>query len=102
MKATADRKAPAASGEVVWSLRLYVAGKTQESLLAYTNLKQFCQEHLVQEYRIEVIDVAVQPERAREDNIVALPTLVLRSPKLVRKVIGDLSDTARLQRILDA
>ena len=101
MNATDDRKRSAVSCEPVWNLCLYVAGKTPRSLLAFTNLKRFCKEHLAGCCTIGVIDVDARPQMAKADNIVALPTLVRRSPKPVRRVIGDLSDTARLFTLLD-
>ncbi len=80
----------------VWELRLYVAGKTPRSLAAFANLKQICQEHLDNRYRIEVIDLLVNPQLARGDQIFAIPTLVRKLPEPVRKIIGDLSNTERV------
>jgi circadian clock protein KaiB len=79
-----------------WELRLYVAGQTPKSLTAFANLKRICEEHLHGQYRIEVIDLSENPQRARTDQIVALPTLVRRLPEPVRKIIGDLSNTERV------
>lgn len=78
-----------------WKLRLYVAGQTPRSALAIANLTVLCKQHLKGRYRIEVIDLIEHPEMARGDQIVAIPTLVIKLPKLVRKIIGDLSDTDR-------
>jgi circadian clock protein KaiB len=74
-------------------LRLYVAGDTPKSKLAFANLKKLCDEHLAGRYEIEVVDLAENPSLARSDDILAIPTLVLRLPAPMRKVIGDLSDT---------
>jgi circadian clock protein KaiB len=81
--------------EDFFELRLYVAGQTSRSLAALTNLKKICEEHLQGRYRIEVIDLLEQPQLARGDQILALPTVVRRLPKPIRKLIGDLSDTER-------
>jgi circadian clock protein KaiB len=78
-----------------WDLRLYIAGQTPHSLAAISNLKRICEEHLKGEYRIEVIDLLVNPQLSRDDQIVAIPTLVRKLPVPIRKIIGDLSDTAR-------
>ncbi len=83
------------AGEV-WILRLYVAGQTPKSLAAFANLKQICQEHLDGKYRIEVIDLLENPRLARNDQIVAIPTLVRQLPPPIRKIIGDLSNTERV------
>jgi len=77
-------------------LRLYVAGHTAKSSRAIANLKVLCEEHLKGRYRIEVIDLLEHPEMARGDQIVAIPTLVVKLPLAVRKVIGDLSSTDRV------
>jgi circadian clock protein KaiB len=74
-----------------WILRMYVAGETPKAQEAIATLKRICETRLHGNYAIEVVDLAVQPERARDDQIVALPTLVRRSPLPVRQVIGDLS-----------
>ena len=79
-----------------WLLRLYVAGETQNSLTAFTNLKRICDEHLSGRYRIEVIDLAQAPHRALDDQIVALPTLIRKLPEPVKRVIGDLSNIERV------
>src|SRR6266849_5490731 len=79
----------------VWNLRLYVAGQTPKSIHAFTNLKLLCEEHLKGRYQIEVIDLLENPQMARGDQIVAVPTLVRKLPPPVRKIIGDLTDTVR-------
>ena len=85
----------------VWNLRLYVAGQTPKSIRAFANLKAQCEEHLKGRYRIEVIDLLENPRLARNDQIVAIPTLVRKLPEPIRKIIGDLSDTTRLLVGLD-
>lgn len=84
-----------------WELRLYVAGQTAKSLVAFANLKQLCEEYLAGQYSIEVIDLLKNPQLARGDQILALPTLVRRLPEPVRKIIGDLSNTERVLVGLD-
>jgi circadian clock protein KaiB len=78
-----------------WQLRLYVAGQTPKSVTAFANLKRLCEEHLAGEFEIEVIDLIENPRLAKEDQIVAIPTLVRKLPQPIRKIIGDLSDTER-------
>ncbi len=84
-----------------WELRLYVAGQTSRSLLAFENLKKICEQHLAGKYTIEVIDLLEHPQLARGDQIIALPTLVRKLPQPVRKIIGDLSNTERVLVGLD-
>src|SRR5262245_66647688 len=78
-----------------WELRLDTAGRTPKSLAAIKNLKKVCEEHLAGRYEIEVIDLLKNPRLAKDDQIVAIPTLVRKLPDPVRKIIGDLSDTER-------
>ena len=85
----------------IWKLRLYVAGQTPKSLRAFANLKVVCEEHLKGRYRIEVVDLLENPQLARGDQIVAIPTLVRRLPEPVRKIIGDLSNAKGLLVGLD-
>jgi circadian clock protein KaiB len=79
-----------------WDLRLYVAGQTPKSVAAIANLQKFCDQHLAGKYRIEVVDLVPNPQLARTDQILAIPTLVRRLPSPMRKIIGDLSNTERV------
>ena len=79
-----------------WALRLYVAGQTPKSVRAFANLKVLCEQHMKGRYRIEVIDLLEHPHMARGDQIVAIPTLVVKLPTAVRKIIGDLSNADRV------
>ncbi len=85
----------------IWNLRLYVAGQTPRAITAFTNLKRICEEHLKGKYHIEVIDLLKNPQLARGDQILAVPTLVRKLPVPVRKIIGDLSNTERVLVGLD-
>jgi circadian clock protein KaiB len=78
-----------------WELRLYVAGQTSKSMTALSNLRKLCEKHMPGRHSIEVIDLGQRPELARQDQIVAIPTLVRKLPQPIRKIIGDLSNTDR-------
>jgi circadian clock protein KaiB len=84
-----------------WALRLYVAGQTPKSIAAFANLKTICEQHLKGKYHIEVIDLLKNPQLAKGDQILAIPTLVRKLPVPVRKIIGDLSNTVRVLVGLD-
>lgn len=79
----------------VWELRLYVAGQTPKSMKAVENLQRMCEEHLPGRYKIEVVDLLKNPRLAKEDEIVAIPTLVRKLPDPIRRVIGDLSNVEK-------
>ena len=84
-----------AAGEVVWGLRLYVAGQTPKSVQAITNLKRICEEHLAGRHQLEVVDIYQQPELAAQEQVVAVPMLIKRLPLPLRRLIGDLSNTTQ-------
>lgn len=92
---------PEAAATPTYELRLYVAGQTAKSLAALANLKRICETHLAGQYRIEVIDLTKAPQLAAGDQILAIPTLVRRLPEPIKKIIGDLSNEARVLVGLD-
>ena len=94
-------KADGAREPVAWELRLYVAGHTPRSVTALANLQRICEEHLHGQYRIEIIDVLKNPQLAKGDQILALPTLVRKLPEPVKRIIGDLSNEERVLIGLD-
>ena len=87
--------------EKKYELRLYVAGNTPRSIAALSNLKRYCEEHLRDQYSIDVIDLLVNPQLAEGDQILAVPTLVRKVPEPVRKIIGDLSNEEKVLVGLD-
>lgn len=99
--APARKKKPAAPAAAQWELRLYIAGQTQKSVAAFANLERICEEHLKGKYRLEVIDLLKNPQLARGDQILAVPTLVRKLPQPVKKIIGDLSNEQRVLVGLD-
>ena len=82
-------------------LRLYVSGSTLKSARAVENIKRICEQHLKNRYDLEVIDIYQQPNLARDEQIVAVPTLIKRLPPPVRRLIGDLSNTKEVLFGLD-
>jgi circadian clock protein KaiB len=82
-------------------LRLYVTGSSSRSLKAVQNLKRICEEYLPDDYDLEVIDIYKNPAVAREEQIIAAPTLVKKLPKPLRKFVGDLSNTQKVLVGLD-
>jgi circadian clock protein KaiB len=84
-----------------WLLRLYVAGRTPKCITALENLQRFCEEHMAGRYEIEVVDLLENPRLAKDDQIIAIPTLVKKLPEPLKKVIGNLGDTERMLVGLD-
>ncbi len=76
-------------------LRLFVTGTTPRSQRAISNVRKFCDENLPG-CDLEIIDIYAHPEATREYQILATPTLVKVLPEPLRRLIGDLSDPARL------
>lgn len=83
-----------------YDLRLYVAGMTGRSLQAIANIRAVCEAHLEGRYDLRVVDV-YQVRGVDRDQVVALPTLVKRTPEPLRRLVGDMSDHARVLAGLD-
>jgi circadian clock protein KaiB len=98
---TSSRRTSSRSPQNLIELRLYIAGQTPKSVAALKNLKRICEEHMPDTYELKVIDLLKQPQLARGDQIVAVPTVVKNLPVPIRKLIGDLSDTERVLIGLD-
>jgi circadian clock protein KaiB len=79
-----------------YNLRLYIAGQTPKSIAALSNLRKLCETYLSGRYRLDVIDLMAEPDRAERDRIIAIPTLVRRWPGAVTRIIGDLSNSERV------
>jgi len=77
-------------------LRLHVTGSSHRSLRAVYNLKKICEEYLPDDYDLEVIDIYKDPAAAREEQIIAAPTLVKKLPSPIRKFVGDMSNTEKI------
>ena len=82
-------------------LRLFITGATPNSLRAINNLKVICEEHLKDNYKLEIIDVYQQPTVAKEEQLIALPLLLKTEPLPVKRLIGNLSDTEKVLKALD-
>ncbi len=82
-------------GDKKYLLRLYITGSAPRSLIAVNNITQICKNHLV-DYELQIIDVYQKPNLAKEDQIIAIPTLVKVLPLPERRIIGDLSDVEKV------
>ncbi len=88
------------SRPTMYKFRLYIAGDTQNSILALANLSALCETRLPSHYKIEVVDVLREPKRALADGIFMTPTLVKLAPTPARKIVGTLSDSDRVSGVL--
>jgi circadian clock protein KaiB len=77
-------------------LRLYVTGMTLRSTEAFAAIKALCEEHLQGRYELEVIDIYQHPQLAKDEQIIAVPTLVKELPQPLRRLIGNLADEERV------
>lgn len=89
------------SRQAKYVLRLYVSGSTLKSSLAIENIKRVCEQHLKNRYDLEVIDIYQQAKLARDEQIVAVPTLIKRLPLPLRRLIGDMSNRKKVLFGLD-
>jgi len=79
-----------------YNFRLYVAGQTPKSIAAICNLRRLCEKYLSGRYSLDVIDLMADPNLARRDHIIAIPTLVRHMPEPIKRIIGDLSNSKRV------
>ncbi len=77
-------------------LRLYVAGMTPKSKEAILNIKKICEGHLLDRYKLEIIDITRNPVLAAGEQIVATPTLIRQLPPPLRRFIGDMTQAERI------
>lgn len=82
-------------------LRLFIAGTTPSSSKSVENLRAICEEHLKDRYELSVVDVFQQPGLAKDEQIIAVPTLIKKVPAPVRRIVGDLSNEHRVLVGLD-
>ena len=89
------------SRQAAYVLRLYVNDSTPKSRLAVENIKRVCETHLEGRYDLEVIDIHKQAKLARDEQIVAVPTLIKRLPAPLQRLVGDMSDVKKVLFGLD-
>jgi len=82
-------------------LRLYVTGNSIRSQRAIANLFRICHEELSDQYKIEIVDVLEEPERAEKEKVLVTPTLIKQLPPPLQRIIGDLSNTDKVLLGLD-
>jgi circadian clock protein KaiB len=84
------------NGAETYVLRLFISGASPNSIRAVENTKSICEEHLADNYSLEIIDIHQQPHLAQDQDVIAVPLLLKLSPYPKRKMIGDMSDTQRV------
>ena len=89
-KANRSASGPAVMTIVV--MRLYIANNAPNSVRAVANLAAICEEHLKDNFKLEIIDVLEYPLRALADGILVTPSLAKMSPSPAAKIVGNLSD----------
>ena len=95
------RTAHRAPKKVKYVLRLYVTGLTPNSTRAISNIKAYCEENLQGNYDLQVVDIYQQPRLAKEEQIIAAPTLIKKLPLPLRRLVGDLSKKEKVLLGLD-
>lgn len=85
----------------VYKLKLFLAGASPNSMRAISNIRAFCEKYLNGRYELEIVDIYQQPQIAKTDQVIALPLLIKSYPLPVKRLIGDMSDTAKVMRGLD-
>jgi circadian clock protein KaiB len=92
----AERSLDQKPAEVEYVLHLYITGATPNSTRAVRNIKEICELYLKGRYELLIVDIYQQPALAQEEQLIGVPTLVKKSPGLVRRLVGDLSNRERV------
>lgn len=100
MSYSSDSGALSARKAARLSLRLYVAGTLPRAETAKANLRRFGASLGANAPTVEIVDVFLHPERCLTDGIIVTPTLVRLSPKPMLRILGTLSDFARMRSSL--
>lgn len=82
-------------------LCLFVTGMGSRSTEAIAAIKEICEARLPDRYELEVVDIQEHAELARDEQIIAVPTLLKKLPLPLRRLIGNLSDRERVLLRLD-
>ena len=88
-------------GVVEYLLTLFVSGASEISAVAIGNTRSICESHLAGRYRLQVVDVHRDPAKMLLHNVLAAPTLLRERPLPTRRLVGDLSDIAKVLAALD-
>lgn len=98
---SAGKKSPPTPPVAKHVLRLFVAGATARSRQAILRVRDLCMIELKGQCDLKVIDIYQQPALARDNQIVATPTLIIEFPPPLRRFIGNLTDISGLFIELD-
>ena len=89
-------RAQGPDGKQGFLLKLFIAGMSARSVSAIRSIKRICDEHLAGDYKLEIVDLYRQPHRAKEEQIVAAPTLIKQRPEPLRRIVGSMQDEDRV------
>ena len=84
-----------------YSLRLYITGSTARSTQAVTNIRELCEQYLAGRYDLTVVDIYQKPGEAVDEQIIAAPTLIKKTPVPLKRVVGNLADREKVLVALD-
>ena len=88
-------------GEPRYQLTLYVSGASERSARAVTDATAFCDQRLAGQYRLTVVDLYAEPDRATAYSVLVAPALVRDLPLPVRRIAGDLSNAHTVSSALE-
>jgi circadian clock protein KaiB len=97
----AGRRRSKTTSQPNYVLRLYINDATPKSKTAVENIKRVCKDHLDGRYDLEVIDIHKHAKLARDEQIVAVPTLIKKLPAPLQRLVGDMSDVKKVLFGLD-
>jgi len=91
---------PKSTANAALVLRLYVAGNAPNSVIAIANIEAICDVNFPAAHEIQIVDMLQNPLQALADGVIVTPTLLRVSPLPACRVIGNLSDSAQVLRML--
>lgn len=77
-------------------LKLFVSGASRNSVRAISNIQQILDTHFKGKYSLSIIDVHQEKALAKEEQIIALPLLIKKSPLPEKRLVGDMSDVEKV------
>ncbi len=60
-------------------LRLFVSGILDNSVRAVRNISRICEDHLKDNYELEIIDIYQRPDLATSEQIIVVPVMIIKA-----------------------
>ena len=92
-----NASSPAEGDEKKYIFSLFISGSSEKSIQAIQSIKRICDENFPKQYKLEVVDVFQQPHLAQQEQVVAVPALLQKSPGPRKQIVGDFSKARNIE-----